>query len=269
LKSVTETAIRAVGIAQKIADSRAGADRVTSKGGIDLVTDTDLACEDAIRQELIRSFPDWPVVGEERAGTPLEGKPYWLVDPICGTRPFASNIPLYCTNIALVENGEVTVAAVGIGTTGEILWAEKGSGARMRHQGVDRNISVQDSSNTIWIDGHTEQAANVARQTMLLRRWYVWKFSSSVAYAYLACGRIAAVLQFGPKFQADSVGSVHSAAGCFIAREAGAIVTDTYDGASWKLGTRSFLMTANAALHRDFSEILDSTLTDEAIERKI
>jgi myo-inositol-1(or 4)-monophosphatase len=46
----------------------------------------------------------------ERVGTPREGQPYWLVDPICGTRPFASNTPVYCTNVALVEDGEVTVA---------------------------------------------------------------------------------------------------------------------------------------------------------------
>jgi myo-inositol-1(or 4)-monophosphatase len=137
LRRETEIAIRAADIAQKIADSRAGADRITSKFGIDLVTDTDLSCEDAIRSELVRAFPDWPVIGEERAGTHLEGKPYWLVDPICGTRSFASNIPLYCTNIALVEGGEVTVAAVAIGTTGEILWAEKGRGAQLRKEGTE------------------------------------------------------------------------------------------------------------------------------------
>jgi fructose-1,6-bisphosphatase/inositol monophosphatase family enzyme len=60
LRQETEAAIRAAGIAQKIAESRTGADHITSKSGIDLVTDTDLACEDAIRSELLRAFPDWP-----------------------------------------------------------------------------------------------------------------------------------------------------------------------------------------------------------------
>lgn len=105
MRPETEAAIRAAGIAQRIADSREGADRVTSKGGIDLVTATDLACEDAIRAELTRAFPAYPVIGEERGGSPPAGTPYWLVDPICGTRAFASNVSLYCANIALVENG--------------------------------------------------------------------------------------------------------------------------------------------------------------------
>ena len=38
---------------------------------------------------------------------PTDGSPYWLVDPICGTRNFASGIPLYCVNLALVEDHHV------------------------------------------------------------------------------------------------------------------------------------------------------------------
>ena len=256
LRPEIEVAIRAAGIAQSIADSRTGADGITSKGGIDLVTDTDLACEDAIRSELSRAFPDIPVIGEERAGTHQPGKPYWLVDPICGTRAFASNVPLYCTNIALVEAGEVTLAAIGIGTTGEILWAEKGRGAQLRKAGADRRIAAKDSSNIVWIDGNTSLAADTVRQTILSNRWFVWKFSSTLAYAYVACGRIAAAMQFSSSSQVQPIGSVHTAAGCFVSREAGAIVTDLEHGGPWQIGTRSFLIAATAELHHELSEIV-------------
>lgn len=259
LRPETEVAIRASGIAQKIADSRSGADGISSKGGIDLVTNTDIACEDAIRSELLRAFPDWPVIGEEREGTPQAGKPYWLVDPICGTRAFASDIPLYCSNIALVEGGEVTLASIGIGTTGEILWGEKGRGAQMRKDGTDRPIAAQDSSNIVWIDGNTPHAANAVRQTILSNRWFVWKFSSTLSYAYVACGRIGAAIQFSSRTQAQPMGSVHTAAGCFISREAGAIVTDLEDGSPWQLGTRSHLIAATAKLHSDLSEIVNQS----------
>ena len=258
MKDPMEVAIRAVGIAQKIADSRSGADRVTSKGGIDLVTDTDLACEDAIREELHRATPEYPVVGEEREGTPVDGKPYWLVDPICGTRPFASNIPLYCTNLALIENGEVTLAAVAIGKSGEIVWAEKGRRAQLRASGADSEIQVSDASNTIWVDGPTDLAADVVRELMLLRRWYVWKFSSSVATAFLACGRISAVLQFSARLKANPHGSVHSAAGCFVARQAGALVSDIFDGSPWTIQTQGFLISATEELERDLSHVIRS-----------
>ena len=88
MRPETETAIRAVTLVQQIADSRAGAEQIISKGGNDLVTATDVACEDAIREALLRAFPDYPVIGEERGGDPDPGRPYWLVDPICGTRHF-------------------------------------------------------------------------------------------------------------------------------------------------------------------------------------
>src|SRR5437764_906486 len=90
LREETKAAIHAAAIAQQLADSRAGAEQITSKGGIDLVTAADVACEDRIREELLRAFPDYPVIGEERGGEPRADTPYWLVDPICGTRLFAS-----------------------------------------------------------------------------------------------------------------------------------------------------------------------------------
>jgi myo-inositol-1(or 4)-monophosphatase len=170
MRPETEAAIRAAGIAQRIADSRDGADQVTSKGGIDLVTETDLACEDAIQAELTGTFPAYPVIGEERGGSPSIGTPYWLVDPICGTRAFASNVPLYCANIALVENRAVTVAAVGVGQTGEIVYAERGSGAWMRTASGDQRAIPDEHSNTLWISGTTKHAAAVVRSALLLNR---------------------------------------------------------------------------------------------------
>ena len=254
MRPETEAAIRAALAAQVVADSRQGAGEITSKGGIDLVTAADVACEDAIRAELTRSFPEYPVIGEERRGTPIKGRPYWLVDPICGTRAFASEVPLYCSNIALVDSGAVTAAAIGVGRTREILFAEEGWGAWMRTAAGDARISVSDGSNTLWIDGRTERAADTMRRAMLMNRWYVWTFSSSVAYAYLACGRIAGILHFGLP-SSNSYGSVHTAAGCFVARQAGALVTDVDTGEPWNLETRSFLIAATRPLHQDLQAI--------------
>ena len=255
MRAETEAAIAAAEIAQKITDSRQGADTITIKAGIDPVTATDVACEDAIRTELLRHFPQYPVIGEERGGAAMKEKPYWLVDPICGTRLFASNIPLYCTNIALVENGVVTVAAVGVGRSGEIIYAEKGKGARMRTGSTDTTLSVRDDSHAIWIEGKTEHAATVVHNALLLKRWYVWLFSSTVSYAYLAAGRIAGIINFGIP-ATDDYGSVHTAAGCFVSAEAGAIVTDLDTDGEWTLNTRSLLFAASKALHDELRDMV-------------
>src|SRR4051794_27056909 len=116
MRAETRAALAAVDAALTLMKRRAGADQITSKGGRDLVTATDDAVEDAVRAGLRRAYPEWTVVGEERGGEDQVGdRPYWLVDPICGTRNFAANIPMYAVNIALVQDGQVVVSAVGDG----------------------------------------------------------------------------------------------------------------------------------------------------------
>src|SRR5215210_3278190 len=130
MRPETEAALAAVNVGLDLARRRVGADQVTMKGLRDPVTATDVAVEDAVRATLRERFPDWTVVGEERGGQDDVGdRPYWLVDPICGTQNFAADLPLYCVNIALVEQGQVTASAVGDGGTGQRYIAERRQGA--------------------------------------------------------------------------------------------------------------------------------------------
>jgi fructose-1,6-bisphosphatase/inositol monophosphatase family enzyme len=241
-------------IAQRITNSRQGADVVTPKAGIDLVTATDVLCEDAIRAELLRRFPNYPVIGEERGGTATKGASYWLVDPICGTLPFAFKIPIYSTNIALVENGIVTLAAVTIGGSGELLYAEKGHGTRMLTAAGESTAGVRADSNAILVNGKSERAAKVIHNALSLKRWYVWAFGSSVWYAYLAAGRIAGLIHFMASTEANA--SVHTAAGALVAAEAGAIVTDLDTQGEWRIDTRSFLVASSRALHDELRDLV-------------
>jgi len=155
----TLVAIDAVERALELARRRVGAEDITSKGARDVMTATDLAVEDAVRG-IVRDALGFSVVGEERGGeAPAEGTPYWLVDPICGTRNFAAGIPLYCVNLALVEGEQVTVAAVGDPSTGEIDVAERGRGAWALKGGLRRQLITSDESRTIVIeDSHSKGA---------------------------------------------------------------------------------------------------------------
>ena len=96
-----ETVAAVAAIQQALDIARLGTGGVHAKVGRDVVTDTDVAIEDHLRRALTSAF-EWPVIGEERGGTVPVDSPYWLVDPICGTRNFASAIPLYAVNAAMV-----------------------------------------------------------------------------------------------------------------------------------------------------------------------
>lgn len=251
IRPETDAALEAIATAMRIADSREGASEITSKGGIDLVTAADVRCEDSIRQSLGDAFPAYPVVGEERGGSPTADGPYWLVDPICGTRPYASGVPLYCANIALVEGGRVTLAAIGIGGMGEIMYGEAGQGAWLRTGSGDKRVHASDASHTLWFDGRGELAANVVRRAMLRNRWFIWQFSSSIAYPYVAAGRMAGLVHCSQHLSA-----VHTAAGCFMTEEAGAVITDL-NGGPWTFDVPGYIVAATADLHGELKLLVD------------
>ena len=119
----------------------------------------------------------------------------------------------------------------------------------------DVQVQVADSSNSVWFWAETDQSADVLRRALLLKRWEVMQFPTSLAYAYVACGRLAAAVQFSGDGPGLEYGSVHSAAGCFVAREAGAIVRDLKDGSPWNLLTSSFVIASSESLYQELSSL--------------
>jgi histidinol-phosphatase len=81
------------------------------------------------------------VVGEEFGGTVGLGR-QWVVDPIDGTKNFVRGVPVWCTLIALLEDGEPTVGVISAPALGRRWWAGKGQGAHMSFLGIARRLSV-------------------------------------------------------------------------------------------------------------------------------
>ncbi|NCC02641.1 MAG: histidinol phosphate phosphatase [Proteobacteria bacterium] len=78
---------------------------VEEKQDLSPVTIADRESEAAIRRILEAERPQDGIVGEE-FGVSGEGKEFqWVIDPIDGTRAFASGKPLFGTLIALLQNG--------------------------------------------------------------------------------------------------------------------------------------------------------------------
>ncbi|MGH7127481.1 MAG: inositol monophosphatase family protein [Planctomycetaceae bacterium] len=249
----TVVAIEAVKRALTIARRGAGAEEVTAKGGRDLVTVADVAVEDAVRSILADAL-SFSVIGEERGGeASADGSPYWLVDPICGTRNFASGIPLYCVNVALVERDEITVAVVGDPATGGIDVAERGRGAWRLEDSARRRLITRDDSRTVVIeDGKSkgnrrERAARFTASAIRADRWDVRSLGTTLASPYVAAGRIAAYVVF-------LVSALHAGAGSLLITEAGGVVSDI-DGRPWTIASDSLVGSANTRLHEDLLDL--------------
>jgi myo-inositol-1(or 4)-monophosphatase len=259
----TVVGIEAVQRALGLTGSGVGATDVAAKGVRDVVTATDVAVEDAVRAVVLDTL-GLLVVGEERGGeAPADGSPYWIVDPICGTRNFAFGIPLYCVNLALVEDRQVTVAVVGDPSTGEVDVAERGRSAWALKGGARWQLIASAESATLVIeDSHStgtrrEQAALFTAAAIRADRWDLRAFSTTLALAYVAAGRVAAYVLFWTS-------AVHAAAGSLLAAEAGARVSDI-EGRPWSLHSDSIVASANPALHQD---LLDLTGEEEVGRRR-
>jgi len=100
----------------------------TKKAHQDYVTDVDLALDALLNAALTNLTPDVPVLSEEREITALPDR-FWMVDPIDGTANLISGIPFVGIAVALIENGETTLAGVADihhGAIGALIAREAG-----------------------------------------------------------------------------------------------------------------------------------------------
>jgi myo-inositol-1(or 4)-monophosphatase len=254
----TAAAIQAVSRGLRLARDQSGRAAVTPKAGRDIVTSTDIAVEDAIR-DLIADRTALPVVGEEQGGEiPPDGSAYWLVDPICGTRNYASGTSLYSINVALAENGQITVGVIGEPSTGEVLVAELGRGAVAAGSGAAddwRPLRTAEAGHVVAIEParsagpRRAHAAAVIAGLVRADRWDFRSLASTVSMAYVAAGRLSA----WAVFLTDS--PVHCAAGSLVVSEAGGVVSDI-GGAVWSTDSDSCLASATAGLHAEMLELI-------------
>ncbi|MBB5572707.1 MULTISPECIES: 3'(2'),5'-bisphosphate nucleotidase CysQ [Rhizobium] len=107
---------------------------VALKQDMSPVTIADERAEHIILEHLTRDFPAIPAVAEESVSAgkipDVRGRPFFLVDPLDGTREFIEHRDEFTVNIAYIQNGVpvagiVFAPALGIAFTGEAGKARK------------------------------------------------------------------------------------------------------------------------------------------------
>ena len=228
----------------------AGNFTVTTKADQTPVTQADVECEQAIRDIILRAFPEHGFFGEETGQTQVNAEFLWLVDPIDGTKGFVRQYPFFSTQIALMRDGEI-VLGVSSGTMmDELAWAEKGRGAWLNGQQLkvsdeyDPDRAAVSTGNLKSLAGSAGWSAlgEVVRHADRIRG-----YGDFYHYHLLASGKIEAVIE-------SDVNILDIAALSIIVTEAGGVFTDL-NGASPALETRSVLA-ANPSLHEKYLQQL-------------
>lgn len=251
----TLAALAAVRAGLDVARARIGADEITSKGGADIVTGADIAAEAAITRVLRERCPAIAICGEENGVAPPTHGPYWLVDPICGTSNYAAHLSLYCTNVALIEDGQATIACVGDGETNDVSYAERGRGA-FRHR-ADGDIALRArAGNFVGVElGGKPPYRDPAIAKLFAGiaadgRWNPRMLGTTLDFAKVASGDMAGLVLLW-----DRNDPLHTAAGARLVEEAGAIVTDRF-GQPWTLEGPSLIAAATSELHAELLRYL-------------
>jgi 3'(2'), 5'-bisphosphate nucleotidase len=195
------------------------------------VTDADHEAEALILDRLARAAPGIPVVAEELAAAgdipAIDGAPFFLVDPLDGTKEFLSRNGEFTVNIALIENGAPVAAVVFAPAMRRLFW---GRGQEAFEQSTDAEAALVGEPRSIKArlapaEGMTAVASRSHRDSKteeLLAHYKISRFvtsGSSVKFCLIATGEADIYPRHGPTCEWDT------AAGHGVLAAAGGRVT--------------------------------------------
>ena len=76
------------------------------------VTEADQAVEKILRREIKNHYPEFGILGEEFDNENMDAEYIWVLDPIDGTRAFATGLPNFGSLIALCHNRNPIVGII-------------------------------------------------------------------------------------------------------------------------------------------------------------
>lgn len=211
--------------------------KVREKSRADLVTEADVASQVAIKEFLLRNFPDHLFVGEEDAvgktieetRPPKDSPPVWVVDPLDGTVNYVHDVPAYCVSIGLTIGGVPSVGVIYDPRMNELFTAATGHGAFLNGERIhvspcphlrDALVSTGFPSNFEAQMRNLEAWRKVTYHAQALRR----SGSTALNLAYVAAGRFDGYWAYD-NYAWDVM------AGVVLVTEAGGAVTAANGGA--------------------------------------
>lgn len=186
------------------------------KGPQDFLTETDLAVEALIKDEISQAFPYDAILAEESGGVPEHFT--WVIDPIDGTANFARGISHFCVIISFCIEGTAVLAAIAQPVSQELYFAQQGHGAFKNDQPIytSKTESMAQAhlelgwSRRASIESYLNTQGDLLRQGASIRRGG----SGGLALAWVAEGRTDAYLEI-------SMNSWDCIAGMLLIEEAG------------------------------------------------
>ncbi len=224
--------------------------QVYFKGRGNVVTDTDYRAEARVIDHLQREFPNFSILSEEKGSIEGSSGYTWIIDPLDGSRNFASENPHFAVNLGLAFEGEMLLAFTLDPLRKELFHAINGGGAFLN--GTLISVSRQETIAASVLATEMGYDEDMARRglELLANLWPGMQTvrimgSAALGLAWAACGRVD--LYFHHALAPWDV-----MCGLLLVREAGGVITSGTGGPA-DFHKPSIIAT-NSPLHAEFME---------------
>ena len=226
------------------------------KGPSDLVTDADIASQEAIRSLLLKERSSDLFIGEEGEASEedrSEDQICWVVDPIDGTVNYVHGFPFFCSSVAAVCGDRILAGAVYDPLRDELFRAEAGCGARLNGQAIWSSAATRFIDSLVAVslpprvDPDSPDLRSFVRaitQCRAVRR----SGSAALNLAYVACGRLDA-------HWAHAIHPWDVAAGVLLVTEAGGAISSS-TGGPFDVWRADYLVASTETLRTEAIQVL-------------
>ncbi|HVO72806.1 MAG TPA: histidinol-phosphatase [Ignavibacteriaceae bacterium] len=213
------------------------------------VTLADKKSEEAMRELIMKEFPEHGILGEEFGMHNPDAEYKWVLDPIDGTKSFISGTPLFGTLIALLKNGEPQLGAINLPALNEFLIGDNSIAELNDKKVMVRNCSSISSAVLLTTDivdiekyHNTKKFNSLIKEVKLFRTW-------GDCYGYYLVASGFADIMIDPIVSPwDSMALIP------VIRGAGGIITD-YQGNDPVKGKS--IIASSPPIHKEIIELLN------------
>jgi inositol-phosphate phosphatase/L-galactose 1-phosphate phosphatase/histidinol-phosphatase len=151
-----------------------------------------------MREIIAGAAPDHGILGEELDDLRTGATYVWVLDPIDGTKAFAAGLPVFCTLIGLLRDGQPILGVIDQPVLGERWVGAAGRGttlngrpAKTRSGGDLSTASLHATSPEMFRDG--DDMAGFERLKRAVRYWHYG--GEAYTYGLLAAGQLEIVCE--------------------------------------------------------------------------
>ena len=228
--------------------------KYTKRDATDIVTEADFAANKIIVGAIRKKYPDDSLISEESEKYIGTSDYCWIIDPLDGTRNFATGVPLFAVMIGRAYKNEMIMGAIYNPNTKEFLFAEKGHGAFLNRK------RTHCSTQTSWSESYGIMNARCSRNSFFLPKISLYNKKSLLGVNAFGSAAIDALyVATGRRDWKATRDTDHGlwdlAIPAIILKESGCVVTN-FKGEPWSLKDKEIVY-ANKYLHPKFLKIIN------------